>query len=130
MAEAETELRQRLLCRVTCVFWIAEEVLGQPFDARRMADAEGLERTSVTGFRASHQTGVTETRVVETTLAQRLSDRPHSRTSLNVSVGSISRLGRAIAARPPRTPVPLRRGMRFDAAPARGDRYRGDDGRN
>src|SRR5207248_10604539 len=62
LAQAETELRQRLLCRVTCVFWIAEEVLGQPFDSPCVADAEGLERAGVTGLRASHENGVSETR--------------------------------------------------------------------
>src|SRR6476469_8257381 len=100
----------------------------EPLDPRRVPNAERLESASVAGFRAGHENRVAKARVVEAALTQRLPDPPHGGTSLDASVGSLSGLCRAVAARASGTPLSLRRRVRVDPTPARPGRTRGSDG--
>ncbi len=65
LSDANDELCQRVLGGIACVFGVAQQVRGEPFDARRVARDERVECTAVSVLRASDQDGVGEDLVDE-----------------------------------------------------------------
>ena len=70
LAEPDAELRERLLRGVARVLRIAQQMAGEPLDARRVARAERLERGGVAVLRAGDEDRVAEALVVEAAAAR------------------------------------------------------------
>ena len=72
LADADDELRERVLCGVACVLRVAQQVQRELLDPRRVALAERCERRSVASLRARHEDRVGQPLVDERAVGTRL----------------------------------------------------------